>query len=84
MMAEYKYKGDIFTTKATDAINIILKAVEAGNTSPEQIRAFLENNLGEYHGLSGIFRFGKDNHAGVDDSGISLLPVKNGAWSYVK
>lgn len=82
MMAEYKYSGDAFTTKATDAMNIILKAIEAGNTTSDQIRDYLENQLHEYQGLSGTFRYTKENHAAVDDNGVSLLPIRNGAWSY--
>ncbi|MEB3103936.1 ABC transporter substrate-binding protein [Ferviditalea candida] len=84
MMAEYNYPGDIFTTKATDAMNIIFKAIEAGNTTSDQIRDFLENQLHEYQGLSGTFRYTKENHAAVDDNGVSLLPIHNGAWSYSK
>ena len=78
----FNYPGDIFTTKATDAINMIFKAIEAGNATSDEIKSFLENDLGEYKGLSAVFRYSKENHAGADVSGVGLYSIKNNKWQY--
>jgi branched-chain amino acid transport system substrate-binding protein len=80
--AEFNYSANSFTGYATDGVNMVIKAIEAGNDTPEKIRDYLDNQMGEYLGISGTFKFSKENHDGPAPDGMTVLEIKNQSWSY--
>lgn len=71
---------DNFTGHAADGFNLLIKAIKAGNTTPEKIQKYL-NSVNEYAGYSGTFHF-KSNNVGPNEDGFSLLGIENNTWKY--
>lgn len=78
----FGYDGGAFSGYAYDGVNVVLKAIEDGNFTPEEVRDYLENDLGEYMGISGTFNFSPDHRDGPENDGMTILRIQDGQWMY--
>ncbi|MFP4573335.1 MAG: ABC transporter substrate-binding protein [Desulfobacterales bacterium] len=72
----YNEKVTTFGGHAYDAIWIIARALEKVGDNPEKIRDAIENI--EFVGVSGVFRFSKDDHCGLDKEAFEMITIKDG------
>ena len=71
-----------FGGHAYDAIHMIIIALKNGAKTPSQIRDQLEH-IKNFVGITGIFTYSKDNHAGLDPSDFCIVEIKNGNWKLI-
>ncbi|WP_035588692.1 ABC transporter substrate-binding protein [Hippea jasoniae] len=71
-----------FGGHAYDAIHMIIIALKNEAKTPSQIRDQLEH-IKNFVGITGIFTYSKDNHAGLDPSDFCIVEIKNGNWKLI-
>ncbi len=79
---EYESKfGSVstFGGHAYDAINIIKLALQNGATNKKSLRKEIEQTK-NFVGITGIFNYSKNDHAGLDPSDFSIIKIVNGDW----
>lgn len=64
---------------AYDAFGLLVRAIEAGGTDREKVRAALEGTKG-FLGTSGVFTLSPADHNGLDLDSFEMLTVKNGRF----
>lgn len=79
--SEYDAIPDLFAAHTHDAISMIVQAIEAGNTAPEDITAYLTTEMGEFKGMTGIFNYSEDRGTSQKD-GLTILGIENNEWKY--
>lgn len=77
---KYNKPASTFGTYAADGFNIAVKAIESKGTDRAAIRDFIENELGEYIGVTGIFNITPDNHMGLAPDSFEMVRIQNGEW----
>lgn len=77
---EYQHAPDLMAGYAYDAAHLISKAISEGNDTPQKIRDYLDNELGEYKGVTGTFHISKENRTGPESDGLAAIQVNQGAW----
>lgn len=83
---EEKYKTSEYqVSNAADAWYLLSNAIEKSgdNVTKESIREQLETTQGLV-GQIGIYNMSKDNHNGLDGSGLVMLEVKDGKFQLIK
>lgn len=71
-----------FGGHAYDAFNIIEMAIEKGAAN----RASLRNNIEKtknFVGITGIFNYSKNDHAGLNPSDFAIVKIENGNWKLI-
>lgn len=81
--AKYNKEGDSFGGYAYDAVMILKKAIELGGGSPATIRDKIEG-LKKFAGISGIFNYSPQDHAGLTSDAFVLVKIEKGDWKLVK
>ncbi|MGM9925893.1 MAG: ABC transporter substrate-binding protein [Bacillus sp. (in: firmicutes)] len=79
--AKYNKPISTFGAHAWDAFYMVVKAVEAGNNDSVAIRDYLEKDMGEFVGLTGVFNIDKDNHNGLTADSFSMVKIADGKWA---
>jgi len=73
-----------FGGHAWDAFQLIVKAIEMGNsTKPADIRNNLEKITG-FVGTGGIFNFSPADHNGLNEDAFEMVEIQNGEWKIIK
>jgi len=81
--AEYNTIPDLFAAHTHDAISMVVKAIKAGKTTPQEITNYLTKEMGEYPGMTGTFNYSKDRSTPQTD-GLTILSIENNQWKYNK
>ncbi len=71
-----------FGGHAYDAFNIIEMAIKKGAAN----RASLRNNIEKtknFVGITGIFNYSKNDHAGLNPSDFAIVKIENGNWKLI-
>lgn len=68
-----------FGGHAYDVVNIIKLALTNGATNRKSLRNKIEQTK-NFVGITGIFNYNKNNHAGLDPSDFSIIKIENGNW----
>ncbi|HKZ87134.1 MAG TPA: ABC transporter substrate-binding protein [Anaerolineae bacterium] len=72
-----------FGGHAWDALMMVKAALEAVGPDPAAIRDYLENEIKDFVGISGVFNIGKDDHTGIAKESLVLVEIKDGTWVFV-
>lgn len=78
---QYNKPASTFGSYAADAFNIAVKAIEAKGTDQTAIRDFIENELGEYIGITGVFNITPEDHMGLAPDSFEMVRIQNGEWA---
>jgi len=78
---KYDYNASTFGGHSWDAAQILFKALEEAGTDKEKIRDYIENNIKDFVGISGIFNMSKDNHNGLGADSLVMVEIKDGKWT---
>ncbi|MED4601205.1 ABC transporter substrate-binding protein [Paenibacillus validus] len=79
--AEFNGEPDLFAAHTYDGLSMIVEAIKAGHTTPENITKFLNKDLGKYPGITGTFDFAQTRLTSQVD-GLTVLGIKDNAWKY--
>ena len=79
--SKYNKPASTFGAYAADAFAIAVKALEAKGTDKVAIRDYIEQDLGEYVGLTGVFNITADNHMGLSPESFAMVRIKDGKWT---
>jgi branched-chain amino acid transport system substrate-binding protein len=79
---ESKYDEDAstFGGHASDALLILVKAIETAGVDSEKVRDTIENMQG-FVGTGGIFNFSAEDHNGLGMDAFVMLTVKDGKFA---
>ncbi|WP_285399851.1 ABC transporter substrate-binding protein [Lysinibacillus sp. fls2-241-R2A-57] len=80
---EFNSEPDLFAAHLLDGVNVVVKAIKAGNVTSEDIHTYLQNDLGKYLGATGTFDFGV-SQASPEPDGISVLSIENNDWKFTE
>ncbi|WP_227940184.1 ABC transporter substrate-binding protein [Alkalihalobacillus deserti] len=69
-----------FGSYGYDNIMLVVEALRSGATDRESIRDFLENELTDWVGATGVFNFTPEDHNGLDPDSMVMAIVKDGKW----
>ncbi len=72
---------DNFTAHAGDGFQLIIEAIEAGNTTSESIHDYLKSKTDKYEGFTGTFDLQSEN-VGPNADGFSVLEIENNYWKF--
>ena len=78
---EFGEEPDLYGGYTYDALQIILEAVKAGNTTSADIASYLNNNVTNYLGVSGPYNLSNPMDGALPE-GMSLLGIENSQWKY--
>ena len=76
----YGEEATTFGGYAYDAFQLIVSAVNKGNTTPEQIRNGIEQTK-KLASVSGIFTMTPKDHNGLDLSSLVMVKITSGKWT---
>lgn len=79
----YNEPASTFGGHAWDALYLAMFAMQAAGPDPAGIRDWLENDVNEWVGITGIYTITPDDHVGLDARGVVVAQVVDGAWTYV-
>jgi branched-chain amino acid transport system substrate-binding protein len=71
-----------FGSYGYDNLMLLVEALKNGATDRKSIRDYLENNIKNYVGATGIFNFSPQDHNGLTADSLVLAEVKGGKWMY--
>lgn len=80
---KFNEKASTFAGHSYDAMTILAKAIQAGGSDREKVRAAIENITGLI-GTAGIFNFSAKDHNGLGIDAFAMLTVKNGKFTLLK
>ena len=79
----YGTEASTFGGYAYDAFLMITEAIKKGATTPEQIRAAIEQTK-KLVSVSGVFTMSPTDHNGLDLSAFEMVRIVKGDWELVK
>ena len=71
-----------FGGHAYDALMMLVRVIKEGAQTPDQIRDGLEK-IKHFVGITGVFTYSKDNHAGLNPSDFCIVKIENGSWKLI-
>lgn len=72
-----------FGGHAWDAVMMVKGALEAVGTDSAAIRGYLESEITNFVGISGIFNITAQDHTGIGKESLVLVEITDGDWKYV-
>ncbi|MFQ3573019.1 MAG: ABC transporter substrate-binding protein [Thermodesulfovibrionales bacterium] len=82
--ARFKSEPGAFGGYAYDAFMMLVEALKKVGPDRQKIRDYLENNITNWPGISGIFNMSPKDHCGLDKDAFEMVVVKNGDWEILK
>jgi branched-chain amino acid transport system substrate-binding protein len=76
----YNVEASTFGGYAFDGFQLIVEAVKKSGTTPEQIRAGIEQQQ-KMVGVSGVFNMSPTDHNGLDLSAFEMVKISKGDWA---
>jgi branched-chain amino acid transport system substrate-binding protein len=67
-----------------DALALCLEALKKVGPDKTKIRDYLENNIKNWPGISGVFNMSAIDHTGMDLKAFEIIQVTNGDWAFAK
>lgn len=78
---KYGSAPDMFAAIAFDATQMAIAALKAAGPDRDKIRAWFENDVKKYVGVTGVFTFSPTDHAGLtSDALVMMVADANGGW----
>jgi branched-chain amino acid transport system substrate-binding protein len=82
-IAAFGSKPSTFGGHAWDAFMMVKQALEAVGPDSAQIRDYLEANIANWVGISGVFNITAQDHTGIGKESLVLVEIKGGTWVFV-
>jgi branched-chain amino acid transport system substrate-binding protein len=81
--AAYGKPASTFGGHAWDGIMMVKAALETVGPDSAAIRDYLESEITNFVGISGIFNVTPDDHTGIGKESLVLVEIVDGGWVYV-
>lgn len=78
---EYGRPPNTFGGHAWDGFQMVIKAVDEVGADREKVRTYIENQMGEFVGITGVFRITPQDHMGLGVDAFELAEIRDGKWS---
>lgn len=72
-----------FGGHAWDSMHMAIEALAAVGPDPAAIRDYLETNIRNWVGITGIFNITPEDHVGIGKESLVLVMIQDGDWVYV-
>ncbi|MBM4422227.1 MAG: ABC transporter substrate-binding protein [Chloroflexi bacterium] len=82
-IAAFGKKPSTFGGHAWDAFMMVKEALEHVGPDSAAIRDYLETNIVNWVGISGVFNVTADDHTGIGKESLVLVEIDEGTWAYV-
>ncbi|MDV6378707.1 ABC transporter substrate-binding protein [Sporosarcina sp. GW1-11] len=82
--AKYDSEPTNFGSYGYDNVMLAVEALKNGAIDRESIRDYLENNIQEWTGATGVFNYTSEDHNGLGPESFVLATVKDGKWTYLE
>lgn len=79
-VAKFNSEPTNFASYGYDNLMLVVEALRAGATDRASIRDYLENEIKDWVGATGIFNFSPEDHNGLSADSLVMATVKNGKW----
>ncbi len=73
-----------FGSYGYDNIMLVVEALRAGATDRASIRDYLENEVTDWIGATGVFNFSAEDHNGLQPDSMVMAIVKDGEWTLLE
>ncbi len=83
-MDKYGSEPTNFGSYGYDNIMLVIDALKSGATDRESIRDYLENDVTNWIGTTGVFNFTAKDHNGLTADSLIMATVKDGKWMLLK
>jgi branched-chain amino acid transport system substrate-binding protein len=80
--ARFGQPADTFGGHASDAIQLVVKALRAVGPDRAKIRDYIEKTKG-FVGIGGIFNFSRQDHNGLTGDAFVMVRIENGQWKLI-
>lgn len=80
---KYDSEPTNFASYAHDNILLVAEALENGATDSASIRNYIENNITDWKGATGIYNMSPEDHNGLDGDSLVMATVKDGKWKFL-
>lgn len=77
---KYGTAPDMFAGVAYDAANMVIEAIRQTDGERAQIRDWLENGVKDYVGVTGVFTFSPQDHAGLSSDALVMMIADEDGW----
>jgi branched-chain amino acid transport system substrate-binding protein len=75
------YEPTNFSGYAYDGIMLAVEAIKDVGTDRAKIRDYLENNVKDFLGITGIYTFSPEDHTGLKPDSVTLIEIKGKNWT---
>lgn len=82
-IAAFGKKPSTFGGHAWDALMMVKAALETVGPDSTAIRDYLENNVTDFVGISGVFNMSPEDHTGIAKESLVLVQISGGGWLLV-
>lgn len=82
--AKFKTEPGTFAGHAYDAFMMVVEALKKVGPDPKKIRDYLESNIKNWPGISGVFNMSPKDHCGLDAHSFEMVVVKKGDWEIIQ
>ncbi|MFS0689247.1 ABC transporter substrate-binding protein [Sporosarcina sp. 179-K 8C2 HS] len=81
---KYSSEPTNFGSYGYDNLMLVIDALKNGATDRESIREYLENDVTDWVGTTGVFNFTDKDHNGLTADSLVMAVVKDGKWMLLK
>ncbi len=81
---KYSSEPTNFGSYGYDNLMLVIEALKNGATDREPIREYLENNVTDWIGTTGVFNLTDKDHNGLTADSLVMAVVKDGKWTLLK
>lgn len=81
--AKYSSEPTNFGSYGYDNFMLAVEALKGGATDRASIRDYLESNVKDWVGTTGVFNFSAEDHNGLTPDSLVMAVVKDGKWMYL-
>lgn len=81
---EFNSEPTNFGSYGYDNLMLVVEALRAGATDRESIRDYLENDIKDWTGATGVFNFSPEDHNGLSADSMIMATVKDGKWTLLE
>jgi len=81
---KYNSEPTNFGSYGHDNLMLVIEALKNGATDRESIRDYLENNIKDWVGATGVYNFTETDHNGLEAGSLVMAVVKDGKWTLLE
>lgn len=82
--AKFGSDPNTFGGHAWDAFQMVFKAIDAVGADPAKIRDYIEKDLGEFVGITGVFHITPQDHMGLGVDAFELAEIRDKKWTLLQ